>query len=374
MIPSLRSDQDVRPRFEYYPAGSPSLRTVNVEKTPFLIGRGESTSLQIHSTSVSREHAELSKTPLGYRLRDLGSTNGTSVNGQQISEAPLCDGDTVSIADIELTFVCTSMGRLQRMVTQPLAVKKTPPPSTRVPAELVAERAMGEALLFQMAPLDWSHIVDCGTGADLAKLAAVAPPLAAVLHGSESRDPASAASRLEALTWQLAAEQAAESNSGASLLFRVEQRTSLTPRLLDTLELAADWLTGTRPLGVVVPWEWATHAPETLRTCAELRSRVVVLAFDEFSGGAGCIDDMESAPPDYLLLSPNVVRGVADQSRRLQRLEIVQAGCEAAGIRAVLPAGTSPTDAEACQELGIQLAQQSEGAGVEQETLEPLLV
>ena len=112
MNPTVRRENDDRPRFEYYPANSPTLRTVYVEKLPFTIGRGEGTGLQINSTSVSREHAVLSKTSTGYQLKDLQSTNGTAINGEQVTEADLHDGDSIGIADVKLTFICSSMGPL----------------------------------------------------------------------------------------------------------------------------------------------------------------------------------------------------------------------------------------------------------------------
>jgi ABC transport system ATP-binding/permease protein len=47
---------------------------------------------------VTRHHAELRKTPAGsYEIIDLGSHNGTLVNGKRVSQATLTDQDTVSI-------------------------------------------------------------------------------------------------------------------------------------------------------------------------------------------------------------------------------------------------------------------------------------
>jgi pSer/pThr/pTyr-binding forkhead associated (FHA) protein len=41
---------------------------------------------------VSAQHASLTKLPSGYRLKDLGSSNGTQINGFSITEAGLKDG------------------------------------------------------------------------------------------------------------------------------------------------------------------------------------------------------------------------------------------------------------------------------------------
>ena len=56
------------------------------------IGRASSNDIVIDDPTVSAEHASLTKSPSGYRLRDLGSTNGTQANGVFITDAELTDG------------------------------------------------------------------------------------------------------------------------------------------------------------------------------------------------------------------------------------------------------------------------------------------
>jgi len=56
------------------------------------IGRAPSNHIVIDDPTVSAEHASLTKSPTGYCLKDLGSTNGTQVNGLSIAEAELKDG------------------------------------------------------------------------------------------------------------------------------------------------------------------------------------------------------------------------------------------------------------------------------------------
>ena len=56
------------------------------------IGRTPSNDVVIDDPTVSAEHASLTKSPSGYHLRDLGSTNGTHINGVSITDAELKDG------------------------------------------------------------------------------------------------------------------------------------------------------------------------------------------------------------------------------------------------------------------------------------------
>jgi tetratricopeptide (TPR) repeat protein len=70
-------------------------RVVHIESPRFTIGRGAENSLCVQSTVVSRSHAELIRVGANYLLRDLGSTNGSFVNGDRVTERMLNDGDTL---------------------------------------------------------------------------------------------------------------------------------------------------------------------------------------------------------------------------------------------------------------------------------------
>jgi pSer/pThr/pTyr-binding forkhead associated (FHA) protein len=51
------------------------------------IGRAPSNDVVIDDPTVSAQHASLTKLPSGYRLKDLGSSNGTQIHGFSITEA-----------------------------------------------------------------------------------------------------------------------------------------------------------------------------------------------------------------------------------------------------------------------------------------------
>nr|WP_300148653.1 FHA domain-containing protein [Propionicimonas sp.] len=63
-----------------------------------LIGRSSDCQLLLDDDYVSTRHARISRTPTGYQVEDLGSTNGTFVNNQRIATAtPFGIGDTLRI-------------------------------------------------------------------------------------------------------------------------------------------------------------------------------------------------------------------------------------------------------------------------------------
>jgi hypothetical protein len=69
------------------------------------IGRDPRNTISIPSSSISSKHARILRTPEGFLLEDLGSRNGTFVNGESVT-APrlLADGDTVRFGREVLTF------------------------------------------------------------------------------------------------------------------------------------------------------------------------------------------------------------------------------------------------------------------------------
>jgi hypothetical protein len=68
-------------------------------KGDIIVGRDDSCHVVIQNRQVSRYHARFVTLPQGVRLEDLGSKNGTHINGQEISEPMMLqDGDVIQIA------------------------------------------------------------------------------------------------------------------------------------------------------------------------------------------------------------------------------------------------------------------------------------
>lgn len=83
------------------------------------IGRERTNFICLHDTEASRRHAEISALPDGtFRIRDIGSANGTLVNTRKINEAPLNSGDHIQIGQTILVF---SAGRSEMNATTDLA-------------------------------------------------------------------------------------------------------------------------------------------------------------------------------------------------------------------------------------------------------------
>jgi len=95
---------------------SPPAPPVRLDRTrPAVIGRGSACDLRVHSHEASRHHAEVRFNGKAFAIRDLGSTNGTAVNGTRVEgERELTPGDQIGIAGFTITF-CQFQADLQAL-------------------------------------------------------------------------------------------------------------------------------------------------------------------------------------------------------------------------------------------------------------------
>lgn len=71
---------------------------IEVTRDLTLVGRNEDCDLRLDHKSISKLHCVLVKTDGLILLRDLGSTNGTRVNGQRVRRAALMPNDQLAVA------------------------------------------------------------------------------------------------------------------------------------------------------------------------------------------------------------------------------------------------------------------------------------
>jgi pSer/pThr/pTyr-binding forkhead associated (FHA) protein len=74
-------------------------RDVELDADRVRFGRLPECEVRLESNGVSREHAELVRERAGWRVRDLGSRNGTRVNGAVIDDIAVAEADEISLAD-----------------------------------------------------------------------------------------------------------------------------------------------------------------------------------------------------------------------------------------------------------------------------------
>ncbi|MEZ0230769.1 MAG: protein kinase, partial [Planctomycetota bacterium] len=90
-----------------------------------VIGRAPDAQLKVEAALVSRRHCAIRLGERGLEVRDLGSLNGTYLNGLKVTTAPLSEGDVVKIGECEIAvgsdqesaLTCRRCGRLASLAT-----------------------------------------------------------------------------------------------------------------------------------------------------------------------------------------------------------------------------------------------------------------
>ena len=79
-------------------------REVPVTADRAVIGRSRECDVRLADSNVSRRHAEVRHEDGAYWIVDLGSTNGTELNGKRIERAKLSDGDRIRLGSTDVVF------------------------------------------------------------------------------------------------------------------------------------------------------------------------------------------------------------------------------------------------------------------------------
>lgn len=77
------------------------------------IGRAEGSDLRLEHPSISREHAELSANDAGWRLRDLGSKNGSFLDGSAVDDTPIAGECWLRFGDVYCEFAPLSQAQAE---------------------------------------------------------------------------------------------------------------------------------------------------------------------------------------------------------------------------------------------------------------------
>jgi predicted component of type VI protein secretion system len=130
--------------------GLPPVSHVLKDET-ITIGRMKGNTIVIEDSSISLMHAKITRKNGDFLLKDLNSTNGTSVNGQPIGEVSLRDQDRVRFAEITCQFVAESEPQTAAIPT--LAPTSAAQPATSLPSvPVTAATASAPARVVHPAP------------------------------------------------------------------------------------------------------------------------------------------------------------------------------------------------------------------------------
>jgi DNA-binding NtrC family response regulator len=90
--------------------GTPAEQRIPLGTEPICIGTGEDADFRIPDPHVSRRHVEVHRTPVGVLVHDLGSRNGTYVDGNAVKECVVTNGATIRIGTTSIRVETERLG------------------------------------------------------------------------------------------------------------------------------------------------------------------------------------------------------------------------------------------------------------------------
>jgi EAL domain-containing protein (putative c-di-GMP-specific phosphodiesterase class I) len=350
---TLSKATNTKPCLEYFSDGHGEPRRVTIEQCPFRIGRAETADLRVESVQVSREHAEIFERHGMWLVRDLGSTNGTHVNGKQVKETLLSDGDILQVAETELTFIASAASQFQRMVTQPTQSKKLAGASNAIPPEVSAARMLIEATLQQVIPTQVfaANSLRLGTTDALFSSTHRLPRLQSALDQSQLLGE-----RYRELERRQALEAALECNNVNRLYLAVSRAEIESPqRLFSSLKQLRGRAPRSWELGITISLPTDIDILRITELYGEAQEHDLRIAFDDFQGNGAQVLHLKSVLPDFLVLSASMMNNLSTARQPMRRLESLLAACDELAIKPVLPRSDCEHTIAQCQEIGFDL-------------------
>ncbi|MFK7956606.1 MAG: diguanylate cyclase [Lysobacterales bacterium] len=124
--------------------GEPFGKSFELGLSAVTIGRSNDCDLQFGEDSVSRRQCRVAFNGKQYRVKDLGSTNPTQVNGDVISECSLKDGDRLSFGGVVLKFVASDP--VETAFHNELYARASSDPLTGIANRRVFEQSLEQAI------------------------------------------------------------------------------------------------------------------------------------------------------------------------------------------------------------------------------------
>lgn len=333
---------------------------IDLEQFPFTVGRNDTCDYQIHSSRVSREHAEIVREGNTVRLRDLKSTNGTQVNGKRVEEHRLVDGDLVVIADVHFSFRTTAAESARVTVTQVMEKPASDDNEDDPVGDLVhAVRRMHETLLHRATRNRFQPIYDLTENRCVGYEAVPRPQVPGessaaqqVLDSTDCR----LTERICQLHRLVAAEHVARLSS-ATLLFVNLQPAEVGADLLPESLARLAALAGGKKVVAEIPDSAVVDIPYFRDFRARLRELHIGVAFDGFAGSPHQVKAQAEFAPDYLKLAPALARGIDKSTQRQQQMKALIEATRALKVELIAVGVHSENEARTCREVGCRLAQ-----------------
>ena len=333
------------------------LRRVPIVALPFRIGRHPDQDLVLDSTAVSGRHAELRAAEDGIEIADLGSTNGTLLNGEPLTGAArLREGDILQLATLEFRLGILEPGRTEALLGSTTEI------GSPLPALLV-ERTVHfrELLEHEAVAAHFQPIVGISDRQPMGYEVLGRSRLASLPLGSwelfEIAAVVGAEAKLSRMFRRRGADECRRMPDELVYFFNTHPAELREDGLLESLSQLRRENPGLR-LVLEIHEAAITQPAAMARLQSSLREQGIGLAYDDFGAGQTRLGELAAAPPDFLKFDRTMIEGIdADSGSRAKLLRALVGMAVDLGIRCIAEGIERQAEAEACAELGFELGQ-----------------
>ncbi|MFK7738520.1 MAG: EAL domain-containing protein [Pirellulaceae bacterium] len=320
-----------------------------VTPMPFVVGRQPGTSLQLNFKTISGNHAELSIDNENLVVEDLGSTNGTYVNGKRISSPTILrESDLLQFADIAFRVRAdqrdtTSVTMQEDMSDNALALvqfdrlmeNRLVTPFFQPIIDMSNGRYVGYEILARSRLFG---LESCGAMFDAAKRLNMEVDLSRMLRWEGIREGLNLPKQPTLFVNTHPLEIQAEGL--VSSMASIRQLSQDVPMILEVHEAAIT-------------------DPAAMRDLRQrLRDLDIGLAYDDFGAGQTRLTELIEAPPDYLKFDISLIRDIDQATPERQRtLESLVRVALDLGVNPLAEGVETPEEADVCQKMGFLTAQ-----------------
>ncbi|MEZ6071705.1 MAG: FHA domain-containing protein [Pirellulales bacterium] len=353
----LENESPAVPALEVTDAAGKSER-YPIEAVPLSIGRDPTSDIQLDFSRVSREHAVIVLEGGSYRVRDLGSTNGTFVNGSRIDEAAIGDGDLITVADVELVFSHPSPRRAADNATQVLD-RETVSSSAPKQSTILELRRLQEIRQHELYQVAYQPVVFLNNRSTFAYMAV--PPWQGSLRrrtGFPSllgQVECPLAEQLRNRFRAAATEQAAKIPGDVRLILPIDATEIGTETLTTSLDSIRRLVDARCHLAVMIPERTAGDSPYIRDLRLRLNEMNIDVAYGGFTGGLAQVLEHKACAPDFLVLDPTLVRNLGRRPDDCNKIRAVIDACRELNTRVIAEGLKSASEIEACVEVGCEL-------------------